>query len=72
MCSSDLFLFVRAEGALIAAMALTAAALFGVGSMISLFTGRSAFRDGFRMLAIGGGAGAVTYFVGKLLGVSLA
>jgi vacuolar iron transporter family protein len=66
------FLFVRAEGALVAAMALTAAALFGVGSMISLFTGRSAFRDGFRMLAIGGGAGAVTYFVGKLLGVSLA
>jgi len=40
--------------------------------MISLFTGRSAFRDGFRMLAIGGGAGVVTYFVGKLLGVSLA
>ncbi|HET7201654.1 MAG TPA: VIT1/CCC1 transporter family protein [Burkholderiales bacterium] len=65
------FLFVRAEGALIAAMALTAVALFGVGAMISLFTGRSAFRDGFRMLAIGGGAGAVTYFVGKLLGVSL-
>jgi vacuolar iron transporter family protein len=64
------FLFVR-EGALIAAMALTAVALFGVGAMISLFTGRSAFRDGFRMLAIGGGAGAVTYFVGKLLGVSL-
>src|SRR5690242_486225 len=66
------FLFVRAEGALIAAMGLTAAALFGVGAMISLFTGRSAFRDGFRMLAIGAGAGAVTYFVGKLLGVSLA
>jgi len=66
------FLFARGEGALVAAVALTAAALFGVGSMISLFTGRSAFRDGFRMLVIGGGAGAVTYFVGKLLGVSLA
>jgi vacuolar iron transporter family protein len=66
------FLFVRAEGALIAAVAMTAAALFGVGSMISLFTGRSAVRDGLRMLAIGGGAGAVTYLVGALLGVSLA
>ena len=66
------FLFVRAEGALIAAMALTAAALFAVGAMISLFTGRSAFRDGFRMLAIGAGAGAVTYLVGRLLGVTLA
>ena len=66
------FLFARGEGALVAAVALTAVALFGVGSMISLFTGRSAVRDGLRMLAIGGGAGAVTYLVGALLGVSLA
>jgi vacuolar iron transporter family protein len=66
------FLFARGDGALVAAIAVTGAALFGVGSMISLFTGRSAVRDGLRMLAIGGGAGAVTYFVGKLLGVSLA
>jgi VIT1/CCC1 family predicted Fe2+/Mn2+ transporter len=51
---------------------MTAVALFGVGSMISLFTGRGAVRDGLRMLAIGGGAGAVTYFLGKLLGVGLA
>jgi VIT1/CCC1 family predicted Fe2+/Mn2+ transporter len=66
------FLFARAEGALIAAVAMTGVALFGVGAMISLFTGRSAVRDGLRMLAIGGGAGAVTYLVGTLLGVSLA
>ena len=66
------FLFARGDGALIAAVAMTAVALFGVGSMISLFTGRSAVRDGLRMLAIGGGAGAVTYLVGTLLGVSLA
>ena len=66
------FLFVRAEGALLAAVAVTGVALFGVGAMISLFTGRSAVRDGLRMLAIGGGAGAVTYVVGWLLGVTLA
>lgn len=65
------FLFARAEGALIASVAMTGVALFGVGAMISLFTGRSAVRDGLRMLAIGGGAGAVTYLVGTLLGVSL-
>jgi VIT1/CCC1 family predicted Fe2+/Mn2+ transporter len=51
---------------------VTGVALFGVGAMISLFTGRSAVRDGLRMLAIGAGAGAVTYLVGKLLGVTLA
>ncbi len=66
------FLFARGDGALVAAIAVTGAALFGVGSMISLFTGRSALRDGLRMLAIGGGAGAVTYLVGRLLGVTLA
>jgi VIT1/CCC1 family predicted Fe2+/Mn2+ transporter len=66
------FLFARAEGALIAAVAVTGVALFGVGATISLFTGRSAVRDGLRMLAIGGGAGAVTYLVGTLLGASLA
>jgi len=36
--------------------------------MISLFTGRSAVRDGLRMLAIGGSAGAVTYLVGNAAG----
>src|SRR5260370_39024273 len=55
------FLFARGDGALIAAVAMTAVALFGVGSMISLFTGRSAVRDGLRMLAIGAGARAVSY-----------
>ena len=65
------FLFARGDGALIGAVAVTGVALFGVGAMISLFTGRSAVRDGLRMLAIGGGAGALTYFVGTLLGVSL-
>ena len=66
------FLFARGEGALLAAVAVTGVALFGVGAMISLFTGRSSVRDGLRMLAIGGGAGAVTYLVGTLLGLSLA
>jgi VIT1/CCC1 family predicted Fe2+/Mn2+ transporter len=52
-------------------IALAACALFAIGATISLFTGRSAFRDGVRMLAIGGGAGAATYAIGRLLGVSL-
>jgi VIT1/CCC1 family predicted Fe2+/Mn2+ transporter len=39
--------------------------------MLSLFTGRQAWRGGLRMLLIGGGAGAVTYLIGSLLGVTL-
>lgn len=65
--------FVVLEGsrALSASIALTAAALFAVGAAISLFTGRSAGRDGLRMLVIGAAAGAVTFAIGRVLGVSL-
>jgi VIT1/CCC1 family predicted Fe2+/Mn2+ transporter len=66
------FLIIRGNGALVASVAVTACALFAVGATISLFTGRSALRDGLRMLAIGAGAGALTYGIGSLLGVSLA
>ena len=51
---------------------LTCIALFGVGAMLSLFTGRSAWRSGLRMVVIGGSAGVVTYFIGSAIGVGLA
>jgi len=66
------FLATRGPGALVASVTLTGCALFAVGATISLFTGRSALRDGLRMLAIGAAAGALTYGIGSLLGVSLA
>ncbi len=66
------FLLAAGNAALAASILLTAVSLFGVGAMISLFTGRSAARDGLRMLAIGAAAGAITFGVGKLLGVTLA
>jgi len=66
------FLFASGTMSLLAAVTLTAAALFGVGATLSLFTGRSALASGARMLAIGAAAGAVTYLIGKLLGVTLA
>jgi VIT1/CCC1 family predicted Fe2+/Mn2+ transporter len=65
------FLVLSGERALPVSIAFTAVTLFGVGAIISLFTGRSALRDGLRMLCIGGAAGALTYAIGKLLGVSL-
>ncbi len=57
---------------LISSIALTGVALFGVGALLSLFTGRHALISGLRMLLIGGLAGAATYLIGGLLGVSLA
>jgi len=65
------FFALGGERALPVSIAFTALTLFGVGAVISLFTGRSALRDGLRMLAIGAAAGALTYTIGKLLGVSL-
>ena len=65
------FLALAGERALPVSIAVTGLALFGVGAAISLFTGKSAVRDGLRMLAIGAAAGALTYGIGRLLGVSL-
>lgn len=50
---------------------LAAFALFGIGAVLSLFTGRSAVRGGLRMLLIGGAAGLLTYGIGRLMGASL-
>jgi VIT1/CCC1 family predicted Fe2+/Mn2+ transporter len=46
-------------------------ALFGVGAALSLFTGRNAWLGGLRMVAIGGGAGVVTWLIGSLIGAAI-
>ncbi|MCZ8319676.1 MAG: VIT1/CCC1 transporter family protein [Lysobacteraceae bacterium] len=48
--------------------ALSAVGLFATGAAMSLFSGRNALVGGARMLAIGGGAGALTFAIGHLLG----
>lgn len=66
------FLFgLAAAGAVVASSLLSAVALATVGAVISVFTGRPMWRSGLRMVAIGGGAAAVTYLVGSLVGVTL-
>jgi vacuolar iron transporter family protein len=57
--------------ALIASGVLSCAALFAVGAVLSIFTARGPLASGFRMLAIGLLASAITYSVGWLLGVSV-
>jgi vacuolar iron transporter family protein len=65
------FVFAAGPNALPASIAVTAVALFAVGALLSLFTGRGALRSGARMLALGGLAGAVTFAVGRIAGVAL-
>jgi VIT1/CCC1 family predicted Fe2+/Mn2+ transporter len=65
------YIFAPPSQALTVSTALTGVALFSVGALLSLFTGRRAMLGGLRMLAIGGMAGAATYFIGHALGVTL-
>ena len=65
------FLFAGGANSMTIAIAMTAVALFAVGATLSLFTGRNAWWSGTRMLGIGCAAGAVTYLIGRALGVTL-
>jgi vacuolar iron transporter family protein len=44
--------------------------MFAVGASVSLFTGRNFLFAGFRQLIIGSGAAAVTFTIGRIIGVS--
>lgn len=65
------FVISAGASALTSTIAFSACALFAVGATLSLFTGRSAWMSGARMLAIGAAAGAFTYLIGTVLGVTL-
>ncbi len=53
-------------------LGLSGVALFAVGAGVSLFTGRSTLFSGGRQLAIGAVAAAVTFTIGRLIGVGSA
>jgi vacuolar iron transporter family protein len=54
--------------ALLTAIGLALAAMFGVGATIGALNGRSAMRMGLRQMLVGALAAAVTYGVGHLIG----
>ena len=65
--------FLFGGGLTIAAVSigLSLAAMFGVGVGVSLLTGRSALFSGIRQVVIGAAAAAVTFLVGRLIGVNV-
>jgi len=65
------FFIVRGSSAILWSVVLSAVALFGIGAAITLFTGRSVLRTGLRQLVLGLGAAAVTYGIGRLVGVAV-
>jgi VIT1/CCC1 family predicted Fe2+/Mn2+ transporter len=64
------FFFARGWPAILTSGALSALALFGIGSVITLFTGRRTLASGLRQLWIGLAAAAVTFGIGRLVGVA--
>jgi VIT1/CCC1 family predicted Fe2+/Mn2+ transporter len=65
------FFALSGSAAVGASLALSAAAMFLIGAGTTLFTGRGVLFSGLRQLVIGMAAAAVTFGLGRLLGVSL-
>lgn len=56
---------------LIITAAATCVALFVIGLVLSLFTGRHALKGALRMVLIGAGAGLISFLIGRALGVAI-
>lgn len=66
------FFFAEGTRAILFSAALSAAGLFLIGSAITLFTGKSVWTSGMRQVIFGLMAAAVTFGIGRLIGVSVA
>lgn len=66
------FFFATGILAIAISVACSAVGLFLIGSAITLFTGKSVWFSGFRQVVFGLMAAAITFGIGKWIGVSLA
>jgi VIT1/CCC1 family predicted Fe2+/Mn2+ transporter len=66
------YFFLKGNNAIILSTAVSAVGLFLIGSAITLFTGKSVWFSGFRQVLFGLAAAAISFGIGKLIGVSLA
>ena len=66
------FMFTTGMKAIILSTVASAFGLFLIGAAITLFTGRNVWFSGFRQVFFGLAAAAVTFGIGKLIGVTIA
>ncbi len=66
------FMILEGKNAIYLSIGSSIVGLFGIGAAITLLTGKSILFSGFRQVAFGLAAAAVTYGIGTLIGVSLA
>ncbi|MGB7587753.1 MAG: VIT1/CCC1 family protein [Solirubrobacterales bacterium] len=65
------FVFLGGTAAAVGSAVLSALALFGIGALITLVTGRGVLLSGMRQVFIGLAAAAVTFGVGALIGTAI-
>jgi len=65
------FLFLSGDRALVASLVTSGIGLFVIGAAITVLTGRSVWFSGARQVLVGLGAAALTFAIGRLIGVSL-
>ena len=65
------FLLTEGTAAIVISVSLALTALFIVGALVSLLTGRGTLFSGLRQVAIGGSAALVTFIVGSIIGVTV-
>lgn len=66
------FLFIDGLESIILCVCFSAIGLFGIGAAITLFTGKNFIYSGLRQVLFGLLASAITFGIGKLVGVSIA
>lgn len=65
------FFFIGGAKAIIISTIMSALGLFLIGASITLFTGKNVWYSGFRQVLFGLLAAAITFGIGKLIGVSV-
>jgi VIT1/CCC1 family predicted Fe2+/Mn2+ transporter len=65
------FFFLSGAAVIVTSLIVSACAMFAIGAGTSLFTGRGVLFSGARQIAIGLAAAAVTFGLGRVIGVSI-
>ena len=65
------FIFTSGMHAIVLSVVSSACGLFLIGGAITLFTGKSLWYSGFRQVLFGLAAAAITFGIGKMIGVSI-
>jgi vacuolar iron transporter family protein len=65
------YLFFTGTAGIVASVATSAIGLFGIGAAITFITGRSPVRSGLRQVLFGIVAAAISFGIGRIIGVNL-